>query len=152
MESIPPVRPHILRTIILEGRQGAEPDVFEYLFEQHGRSLQRFELRDLQDTPLVALSLLYRAPQLQYLTLLTNSAAKDEVVCAALDERLPSTCIEITLDPLDCTPATAIGFIQQRSRGPLKILDIGVKHGSGSESQWQEVQDTAWGLGIAFYF
>lgn len=53
MTSIPPVQPHSLHTVILDGMHGAEPGVFEFLFKQQGNTLQRLEVCGLWDSPLI---------------------------------------------------------------------------------------------------
>lgn len=69
---------------------------------------------------------IHQAQKLQYLSL--HSSIYGPLV--TIDDKLPSTLVEISLDQPMFRPAFAIRFFQQRKGGPLKRLSVRLDEGS----------------------
>lgn len=142
--SIPYIRPHTLRTIVLDGVERVKKGFFEVLIGEHAQSLQRLQIERCGEL-LRALIPVHEAQRLEYLT--AHTRTYDTPV--ELDDQLPASLIEISLDDPEFSAVQALKFLRQRSGGPLKRLSVFIY--SVGFSDWERVRLEALELGIMFY-
>jgi hypothetical protein len=140
---IPYLRPHTLRTTVLDGVERVESGFFQVLIGEHAESLQRLHIERCGDL-LNAYIPARKAQRLQYLSVQTRMSR----VPVAINGKLRASLIEISLDYPGFCCTQAMTFLRKRSGGPLKRFSVffALIEGSG----WEEVRNKALGFGITF--
>lgn len=130
LNSIPIIAPNTLRTVNIESSEHVDGKVVERLFNQHSPSLESFSISSRHSIILSQPLSLVGAAQLRHFNIHSQSTATSPLV---IEDTIPTTLIEVTIDWPSCTPEKAIGFLEGRGDGSMKLLDIRISAGDVRE-------------------